>query len=64
MMLTNIRRNYEERLDILWTLEERRLRGDLIETYKIFTVKNYVEPKTWFSLAIDTDPAIRTRATT
>ena len=66
MMVTNIRGSYEERLAILKmrTLEERRLRGDLIEAYKILTGKSDVDPKTWFSLISDTDPAIRTRATT
>jgi ribonuclease P/MRP protein subunit RPP40 len=66
MMLTNIRADYEERLAILKmrTLEEIRVRGDLIETYKILTGKSDVDPKTWFSLASDADPSIRTRATT
>jgi hypothetical protein len=64
MMVTNIRGSYEERLNILKmrTLEERRLRGDLIETYKILTGKSNVDPQTWFSFASDTD--MRTRATT
>ena len=66
MMMTNSRGSYEKRLSILKmrTLEERRLRGDLIETYKILTGKSYVEPQTWFSFASDTDANIRTRATT
>ena len=64
--MTNIRGDYEERLAILniRTLEERRLRGDLIETYKILTGKSDVDPKTWFSPVSETDPAMRTRAMT
>ena len=46
------------------TLEERIIIGDLTETYKILTGKCDVDLKTWFSLASDADPAIRTRATT
>ena len=46
------------------TLEERRVRGDLIETYKILTGKSNVDPQTWFSFASDTDANIKTRATT
>ena len=57
LMVSNIRGDYEDKMR---TLEERRLRGDLIETYKILTGKSDVDPKTWFSLASDTDPAIRT----
>ena len=46
------------------TLEERRLRGDLIETYKILTGKGNAGPQTWFSFGRDTYGNIRTRATT
>ena len=66
MMVTNLRGTYEERLAILKmrTLEERRVRGDLIETYKILTGKSNVDPRTWFTFASDTDANIRTRSAT
>lgn len=35
----------------LYSLEQRRLRGDLIETYKILTKKERVSPETFFQLA-------------
>ena len=42
------------------TLEERRLRGDLIKAYKILSGSI----QTWFNLAQDKESAVRTRATT
>ena len=43
---------YEERLKLigLQTLETRRIRGDLIETYKIFTGKEDIIPEEFFKL--------------
>ena len=68
MMVTNIRGTYEERLASLKmrTLEDRRIRGDLIETFKIITGKSNVVPETWFTFASSntTDDSVRTRATT
>ena len=44
---------YEERLKKLnlTTLEERRVRGDLIETYKIITGKEKINPRKFFPMA-------------
>ena len=46
--------HYEERLRTvrrlgLTTLQQRRLRGDLIETYKIVTGKERIETKNFFT---------------
>jgi ribonuclease P/MRP protein subunit RPP40 len=48
---------YEERLTRLniYPLEQRRLRGDLIETYKILTGKEDVDASEFFQRAIKTD---------
>ena len=56
---------YEERLDRLGltTLQARRDRGDMIETYKITTRKVDVQPSTWFSPLASRDGAAITRAT-
>jgi ribonuclease P/MRP protein subunit RPP40 len=64
MMVTNIRGSYEERLALLKmrTLEDRRIRGDMIETYKILTGKSLVSTETWFTLAREKDGASNTRA--
>ena len=44
---------YEERLKKLGltTLEERRVRGDMIETYKIITGKEDINPSKFFTMA-------------
>ena len=66
MMVTNIRGSYEQRLALLGmrTLEDRRVRGDMIESYKILTVKSYVDPETWFTCAKVKENAVNTRDTT
>ena len=63
-MVTNVRETYEERLSILSlkTPEDRRLRGDMIETYKILTGKSKVSLETWFCLAKEQEGIVSTRA--
>lgn len=50
------RKPYDVRLKILgmYTLQQRRIRGDLIETYKILTGKERVDSQMFFQLATDT----------
>ena len=66
MMVTNIKGSYEERLAMLGmrTLEDRRLRGDLIEAFKILTGQSDVRYETWFNLARDQVGSATTRAMT
>ena len=54
---------YEERLAEcgLTTLEERRTRGDLIQTWKIIHGIDSVERSTWFQMVGDEDTMHRTR---
>ena len=52
-MVSNIAKGtYEERLKALnlTTLEERRWRGDMIQTWRIMTGKDRVEASTWFDM--------------
>ena len=65
-MVSNIARGtYEEKLKSLnlTTLEERRWRGDMIQTWRIMTGKDRVEVETWFDLEADRarEGATRTR---
>ena len=46
------------------TLQDRRLRGDLIETFKILTGQSDVKYQTWFKLAKDQVGTVDTRAKT
>ena len=55
-MLSGVRaRGYEERLEEvgLTTLAERRVRGDMVETFKTLRGFNRVEKNTWFQLQDD-----------
>ena len=64
-MLSDVKgQTYEEKLlDAgLTTLKERRLRGDMIETYKTMNGFNRVEKNNWFVITQDT--ARETRRTT
>ena len=65
MMLTNVRGGYEERLTVLKmsNLQDRRVRGDMIETFKILTGKSQVDYTTWFNLASMNDGTVKTRFT-
>ena len=47
----------------LTTLQARRERGDMIETYKIITGKVDVQPSTWFSPSESREGAASNRAT-
>ena len=49
------KQTYEKRLELLGltTLEDRRVRGDMIETYKILTGKEDVNPDTFFQMTPD-----------
>ena len=57
---------YEERLDRLGltTLQARRQRGDMIETYKIINNKVDVQPSIWFDPLTSREGAASTRSTT
>ena len=46
---------YEERLTQLklYRLEERRLRGDLIETFKLLTGKEKIDPHQFFNITLN-----------
>ena len=55
-MVSNIAKGtYEERLRALnlTTLEERRWRGDMIQTWRIMTGKDRVDASTWFDMEAD-----------
>ena len=55
---------YEERLAEcgLTTLEERRSRGDMIQTWKIIQGVDHVDKNTWFRMVDGEEAAHRTRA--
>ena len=57
MMVTNLEGIYEEKCYSLRlpTLEERRVRGDLIETYKILTGKSSFSLDSWFTISEEID---------
>ena len=63
-MVSGLSGSYEENLkDLnLQSLEDRRLRYDMIQTYKIIKEIDAVQPSTWFNLAGD-NPTRRTRLT-
>ena len=55
-MVSNIGRgSYTEKLEKLnlTTLEERRWRGDMIQTWRILSGKDRVNPSTWFDMEGD-----------
>ena len=62
--VTNLNsRTYEDRLRELGldSLEQRRMRGDLIQTYKVFSGKDNVKPATWFKMSGPLEGAVTTR---
>ena len=62
-MVSNLRGStYEERIAELGmvTLETRRLRGDMLQTFRILSGVDLVEPETWFQLS---NQAVREGAT-
>ena len=55
-MVSNLRgRTYEARLEEvgMTSLEDRRVRGDMITTYRIMTGKDKVDPRLFFDLVAD-----------
>ena len=64
--VTNLKaKTYEDRLRELQldTLEERRKRGDLLQTYRVLTSKDNVDPTTWFQLCQRKEGEVTTRQT-
>ena len=61
-MISNLQGTYEQKLKVLGlaTLEESRVRGDMIEMYKMMTGKNQVDFRNWFQLAPVRDGAVNT----
>ena len=66
-MLSDVKgETYEEKLiDAgLTTLKERRIRGDLIETFKTLKGFNNIEKRAWFAIVEDNQARPNTRANT
>ena len=65
-MITNLSGTYEEKLRKLGlqTLEENRIRGDMVEMYKLLTVKTNVDFRQFFTLATPRLGAGNTRGNT
>ena len=65
-MISGLKGTYEEKLKEigLTTLEENRIRGDMIEMYKMMTGKGKVDFRNWFQLAPVRDGALNTRGNT
>ena len=65
-MITNLSGTYEEKLKELGlqTLEENRIRGDMVEMYKLLTVKTNVDFRQFFTLATPRLGAGNTRGNT
>jgi hypothetical protein len=57
-------RTYEVRLKELGivTLEERRYQMDMLQTYKILSGKEKVDPSCWFTMASDSESVTRQSA--
>ena len=65
-MVTNFKgRTYEEKLAEagMVTLEARRLRGDLLQAYRVLNGVDDVDPKKWFTMTQDRNGAMSTRHT-
>lgn len=62
-MISNLQGTYEQKLKVLGlaTLEESRVRGDMIEMYKMMTGKGQVDFQNWFQLTSCREGAINTR---
>ena len=65
-MISNLSGTYEQKLRQLglYTLDESRKRGDMIEVFKILTGKSKVDYRTWFDLAPVREGALNTRVNT
>ena len=65
-MISNLQGTYEEKLKVLGlaTLEESRVRGDMIEMYKMMTGKSKVNYQSWFQLTSCREGALNTRGNT
>ena len=65
-MISGLKGTYEQKLKQLGltTLVDRRIRGDMIEVYKILTGKEVVSYESWFEMASDDKPGMPTRNTT
>ena len=63
-MISNLSGTYEQKLKVLGmaTLEENRVRGDMIEMFKMMTGKNKSDFTQWFKLAVAREGAGNTRA--
>ena len=62
-MFSNLKGTYEQKLKVLAMamLEENRVRGDMIEMYKMMTGKNKSDFTHWFRLAVTREGAGNTR---
>ena len=65
-MISNLQGSYEQKLRVLGmtTLEENRVRGDMVEMYKMMTGKGKVDFRDWFQLAPSREGAGNTRGST